>query len=169
MTHSQLAHALPLDQLYRRYGYVVLRRARQILDDEEEAEDVLHDIFASLAQRSGQFRGDSLFSTWLYAVTTNACLTRLRRQKRRSRLLSRHRVGRDIVVAASGEKRVLLGQLLRHLPDELVKVAIYHHLDQMTHAEIATILGCSRRRVGDLLARITRQTAKLAELEAVQC
>jgi RNA polymerase sigma-70 factor (ECF subfamily) len=41
------------------------------------------------------------------------------------------------------------------MPEELAKAAIYHFVDGLTHQEISEILGCSRRHVGDLLARIS--------------
>jgi RNA polymerase sigma-70 factor (ECF subfamily) len=40
------------------------------------------------------------------------------------------------------------------MPDELANAAIYHFVDGLTHQEISQILGCSRRHVGDLIARI---------------
>lgn len=44
-------------------------------------------------------------------------------------------------------------QLLGRLPEQLAAVVVYHHLDGMTHEEISTVLGCSRRQVGYLLER----------------
>ena len=39
------------------------------------------------------------------------------------------------------------------LPDEVAAAVVYHHLDGMTPAEVAELLGCSRRQVGYLLER----------------
>jgi RNA polymerase sigma-70 factor (ECF subfamily) len=50
---------------------------------------------------------------------------------------------------AASEVRRLLGLL----PDDVATAVVYHHLDGMTHAEVAELLGCSRRQVGYLLER----------------
>jgi DNA-directed RNA polymerase specialized sigma24 family protein len=50
---------LSLETLYVTHGPAVLRRARQLLGDEAEAQEVLHDVFTSLIQDPGQFAGRS--------------------------------------------------------------------------------------------------------------
>jgi RNA polymerase sigma-70 factor (ECF subfamily) len=54
--------------------------------------------------------------------------------------------------------------ILRDLDEQLAYLAIYRFVDEMTHAEIAVQLGCSRRHVGDLLVRLEE---KLAAVRAV--
>jgi RNA polymerase sigma-70 factor (ECF subfamily) len=39
------------------------------------------------------------------------------------------------------------------MPDELAQVVVYAYVDEMTHQEIADVLRCSRRQVGNLLQR----------------
>jgi RNA polymerase sigma factor (sigma-70 family) len=53
--------------------------------------------------------------------------------------------------------------LLVKLPRDQASAAIYYHLDGMSHHEIAEVLGCSRRHVGDLLERIRAQVRQLVE------
>ena len=50
----------------------------------------------------------------------------------------------------------MLRSTLRRMPPPLGEVAIYYHLDGLTHAEIAELVGCSRRQVGNHLAAIER-------------
>src|SRR4051812_368461 len=52
------------------------------------------------------------------------------------------------------EQVATVRDLLSRLPDRLAEVAVYYYVDEMTHAEIAGILGCSRRHVGDILQRL---------------
>ncbi len=44
--------------------------------------------------------------------------------------------------------------LLARMPPELARVAVYHYADEMTHDEIALLLECSRRHVGNLIERL---------------
>lgn len=144
----------PLEQLYRSHGPAVLRRARQLLGDEAEAQEVLHDVFTSLLRDPGQFAGRSSPMTFLYRMTTNAALGRLRRQRVRGELLAAHSSDCEPSASAGPETLVELRTWLHSLPDELAQVAIYYHLDDMTQQEIADVLGCSRQWVGKLLMQL---------------
>lgn len=155
-----------LEALYHRHGHGVLRRARQILGDEDEAMDVLHDIFVSLARQPDQFSGRSSMTTWLYSATTHACLNRLRNARTRARLLEQKVVpARATEAAPRGESRVLARELLGALPEDLAMVAVYFYGDEMTLSEIADVMNCSRRHISNLLARL-RQRLTLAEASA---
>ncbi|HEY0711738.1 MAG TPA: sigma-70 family RNA polymerase sigma factor [Polyangia bacterium] len=142
-----------VERRYRAHGHVVLRRARALLGDEDEARDVVQEIFMSMLDRPDQFAGHSHITTWLYAVTTHACFTRLRNRRTRDRLL-RERAPLAAPPPTSLEGATLVRQWLERLPDELALVAVYAHIDEMTQQEIADQIGGSRRRVGDLLQRI---------------
>jgi len=131
----------------------VLRRARAVLGNEEVARDVVQEVFASLVDRPDQFRGESSLTTWLYSATTHGCLNRLRNQRTRARLLT-ERPPSPAGGPPLAESAVILKDLFARIPHELAQAAIYYYADEMTHDEIATVLGCSRRHVGNLLERL---------------
>jgi RNA polymerase sigma factor (sigma-70 family) len=144
----------PLDRLYQSHGPAVLRRARQLLGSDAEAREVLQDVFASLLEKPEQFAGKSSIMTFLYSMTTHLALSRLRRERGRQRLLERHQGTEPELVGPRGQVRAELRELLRTLSPELVDVAVYHYLDEMTQDEIAELLGCSRQWVTKLVARV---------------
>jgi len=146
-----------LEQLYITHGPAVLHRARQLLGDEAEAQEVLHDVFTSLLQNPGQFAGLSSAMTFLYRMTTNAALGRLRRRRTRERLLAANYGGREEATQPSPETLVELRAWLLSLPDDLARVAVYHYLDELTQEEIARVLGCSRQWVGKLLQQLQQR------------
>lgn len=136
---------------YHLHGAMVLRRARRLLRDQAAAQDIVHDVFLLMHERRSEVREDSVVS-WLYIVTTNLCLQRLRSATTRARLNA------TIAFAESepprGDALVEVRSLLAELPEELAVTAMYRFVDEMTHAEIAELMGCSRRHVGDLLVRL---------------
>lgn len=150
--------------LYRSHGPSVLRRARQILGSEDEAADVLQELFVGLVARPERFDGRSAVSTYLYAATTHVCLSRLRDRQNRRRLLDEQvlpwttEVDRRLPDAASAVRGALA-----QLAEDEARAAVYHYLDGMSHAEVAEVLGCSRRHVGDLLVRVARRLDELKE------
>jgi RNA polymerase sigma factor (sigma-70 family) len=143
-----------LEQLYRSHGSAVLRRARQLLGDEADAREVLHDVFISLLESPEQFAGHSSAMTFLYRMTTNNALGRLRSQRSHARLLAAEYTGREEPSSPSAEAFVELRAWVISLPEELARVAIYYHMDEMTQEELAQVLGCSRQWVGKLLQRL---------------
>ena len=147
-------HARAIEDIYRKHGHSVLRRARALLGNEEDARELLQEVFTSLLDRPVQFTGQSNIATWLYSVTTHGCLNRLRNERTRRRLLQAHVPASEEAATGDPEQEALLREVLTRLPRELAEVAVYRYLDGMTQEEIASLLGCSRRHVGDLLGRM---------------
>lgn len=71
-----------LEALYRRHGFRVFRQANALLGNEAEAEEIVQEVFLAVYEKVKMFRGEAAFTTWLYRVTMNATLSRLRRRKR---------------------------------------------------------------------------------------
>src|SRR5262245_42166204 len=80
-------HRELVERAYRAYGHSVLRRARQLLGDEQEACDVMQEVFVALLDRPVTFEGRSALGTYLYAATTHRCFNRLRNRRNRDRLV----------------------------------------------------------------------------------
>ncbi len=150
--------ALDVADLYRKHGGMVFRRARSILGDDERARDVAQDVFLLLHRQRDVLRSGGLVS-WLYTTTTHRCFNVLRNVGTRSRLLGEARATMNTEHHDHSEALVVLRGLLPDLPDDLALLAVYRFVDEMTHAEIAAQLGCSRRHVGDLLVRLEQRLA----------
>ena len=144
-----------IEQLYRSHGHVVLRRARLLMGSEPEAQEALQEVFAALLREPASV-GTSAVG-WLYRATTHFCLNQLRNRRTGARLLEA--APPQNVEAASAEMLAEVRSLLSRLPPEVAAAAVYHHVDGMTHTEVAGLLGCSRRQVGYLLERARQQAA----------
>jgi len=145
-----------IDALYRTHGHAVYRRALRLLQNEDDARDVMQDVFVELQRRGEQFDGRSSIATYLYSMTTHACLNWIRNRRTRLRLLAGYRPGPELI-PARGEGRALAVELLAMLSPDDAALAIYLHCDELTHGEIAALRGCSRRHVGALAARLQRR------------
>jgi RNA polymerase sigma factor (sigma-70 family) len=145
-----------VEKLYRDYGAMVLRRARRILGDEQAARDAMQEVFVRVLKAHSEFRGDASPVTWLYRITTNFCLTALRDEARRRQLLEKNIAPPPAGRNDDPSDRLTVRTLLAGVPEELRDVAVYHWVDQMSHSEIAEIIGVSRRTVGNRLAELER-------------
>jgi RNA polymerase sigma-70 factor, ECF subfamily len=70
------------EALFHRYLSRVYRQAIRLLGDQAEAEEVVQEVFLTVYEKAQTFEGHSAFSTWLYRITMNAALTKLRQRKR---------------------------------------------------------------------------------------
>jgi RNA polymerase sigma-70 factor (ECF subfamily) len=68
-------------ELIRRYDRKILRLARHITGNEEDAEDVLQESFLNAFTHIDRFEGNSKFYTWLVRITVNQALMKLRKRK----------------------------------------------------------------------------------------
>jgi len=148
-----------LEELYRLHAPAAFRRARRMLGDEADAHEVVQDVFVSMLQHPEQYQGKSSLATYLYSAVTHACLNRIRSRRTRERLSARATLPPAAAEPIDAERRLLLHAALRELPDVLAQVAIYYYMDELTQDEIGQIIGCSRRQVGTLLARLSEHPA----------
>jgi RNA polymerase sigma-70 factor (ECF subfamily) len=140
--------------LFRRHGPAVHRRALRILGNEADAEEATQEVFTRALRGADGFRGASQRTTWLYQITTNYCLNRLRDGKRQRALLAEPSPHGE-TSSAPLEDIALLRALLVRVPPDQARAAVYVHLDGMSHEEAAALLGVSRRTVGNLLERLS--------------
>ena len=152
--------AVDVEALYNRYGPMVLRRCRFLLDDESEALDALQDTFVQVLRHRERLdaRGPS---SLLYCIATNVCLNRLRTRRRRSREAGGDDLLAGIASAEDVESRaVAAGFLDRLFASERAStrtMAVLHYVDGMTLEEVARHARLSvsgvRKRLEGLRAR----------------
>lgn len=145
--------ASDLEQLYRAHAAGVFRRARTLLKSHADAHEVVQELFLKLHERPELLAGATSRVGFLYVATTRACLNRLRDGKNRARLL-RERSDVDEHESSRAEGLSALRAALARMPEPLGQLAVYYYFDELTHDEIAPLLGCSRRQVGNLLDRL---------------
>jgi RNA polymerase sigma-70 factor (ECF subfamily) len=147
---AQVNVSTRIHSLYSGYRGKVLKRARQLLWNEQAAEDATQEVFLRLLASDERTLVHPEPLAWLYRVTTNLCLNRLRDEKRRAMLIARNpRTERQPENTA--EVRAVVVDILRRVPSELQEIAIYYHADGMTCDEIASLVGVSRRTIGNRL------------------
>jgi RNA polymerase sigma-70 factor (ECF subfamily) len=132
-----------LDQLLAAIRPDVLRRCTNFLPNPLDAEEACQDTLVAVARRIGSFEGRARFSTWLYQVTTNACLDTYRRLKRRASI-----VGVQLPEQASHEHtsvvagtRVDLLEALEALDPRFAEPVVLRDVFGLDYSEIARQVG----------------------------
>ncbi len=143
----------------------VYAHAKRLLGDAMEAEDVAQEAMLRLWRTAPEWRpGEAKVTTWLYRVTANLCIDRLR--KRRG-------VGLDEIaepvdpqpgVAQQMQDRSrheALQAALATLPERQRQAVVLRHIEGLSNPEIAQVMEISPRAVESLTARGKRALAAL--------
>jgi len=68
-------------ELAERYGPRIYQLALRQMKNPEDAEEVTQDVLLKVYRKIGAFRGDSALSSWIYRITFNTAMSRLRSSK----------------------------------------------------------------------------------------
>ncbi|WP_412476200.1 RNA polymerase sigma factor [Flavobacterium sp. TBRC 19031] len=156
--------------LVEQYKNLVFTLACKMLKNREEAEEVSQDTFVKAFGSLHKFKGDSKFSTWLYKITYNTCLDRLKKNKKKC----------DIVVAVEDftdyQLKVIsdildnidenyrnqrIQECLEMLPSEEAFLLTLYYFDDQSIEEIAKVIDCSTNNVKIKLFRSRKKIASI--------
>lgn len=151
---------IDVEDYYKRYGPMVLRRCRQLLKNEEIAMDALQEVFTKLLSHKKRLK-NQYPSSLLFRISTNTCLNIIRNQHHRLSLASEDTLA-GIAAYDEGEKRFMIKEILDRIFKKEKKstheIAVMHFVDGMTLQEVAHEVGLSlsgvRKRIRELRARI---------------
>jgi RNA polymerase sigma-70 factor, ECF subfamily len=155
-----------ISRLYRKFGPIIYRRCLRFLADPEQAADATQEVFVRAMRHREKLLNDREGLPWLYKVTTNYCINRLR-ARTTTKLVPLPETLQDREAARADQKVLIRDQLSKWLArfDAITsQIALHFHLDGMTQEEIAAAMGLSRRTVGKKLKEV-KMVAKRAVVE----
>ncbi|MCH7989817.1 MAG: sigma-70 family RNA polymerase sigma factor [Planctomycetes bacterium] len=137
------------EQLYRTYKDGLFSAVLSLLDgDRAASEDVLHDVFVTLAERAGKLELTSTLKNYLLACSLNRARDILRRRTRER--ICTERLGNRIPESTESFARLEFSEelsslmaALASLPDKQRDVVVLHIHGQLKFREIAEMLGIS--------------------------
>src|SRR5215213_3920943 len=124
--------------LVEEHSGLVYRVALRILGV-EDAKDASQEVWIRVWRNIKNFRGDSAFSTWLYRITVNTCLSVRRKETRRKE----REYGGDAdpeAAALGAEQREEIQAALGHVRAEHRAALVLRHMEGLAYSEIAQIL-----------------------------
>ena len=157
----QAGDAEAFTALFQCYSARVARQAINLLGNEAETEEVVQEVFLTLYEKANTFRGAAALPTWLYRLTANAALSRLRRRKRRPEVsmddylpqfrADGHHLVRPVVDwsqdverwYATAELRQLLQQAIEELQPLDKAVLVLSDVEELSNRDIGEMLGLS--------------------------
>ena len=158
------------ETLVRLYEKRVFALAVRMCGSREDAAEASQEAFLAAWQGLAFFRGESSFSTWLYRLTSNACVDLLRREGRHRAAagpsLDDEEAGLDVPdqtlspqdEAERRELREAIDRGLEALTPEHRQVLVLREMHQLSYDEIADVLSLD---VGTVKSRISRARKQL--------
>jgi RNA polymerase sigma-70 factor (ECF subfamily) len=171
MRDVQHGNTEAFEQLFARYSPKIYRQALHLLGNDAEAEEIMQEVFLTLYEKATTFRGDAAVSTWLYRLTANAAISRLRRRTQRQEVLiddylpqfqaDGHHQERPLIdwsleleqSLVRDEAHQLLRQAINALQPLDKAVVVLSDLEELSQRETGEILGLS---VAAVKARLHR-------------
>jgi RNA polymerase sigma-70 factor (ECF subfamily) len=151
-----------IELLYRKYGPMVLRRCRYLLQNEEKALDALQDTFVQVLRHKKRLKLDTP-SSLLYRIATNICLNLLRGE-RRSKKSGDDELIMKIADVDDHESNILnrhfIDRIFRRERPSTKTIAVMHYVDGMTLQQVAGEVGLSVSGVRKRL-RSLKENAKI--------
>jgi RNA polymerase sigma-70 factor (ECF subfamily) len=151
-------------ELVHRYESKVYSLALKMLRNPEDAEDVLQDTFLRAYRGIKSFQGNSTFSTWIYRITANSALMRLRRKhlptvsiedadERESPINIADWAPGPVEQLLSQETQRAMSEAVESLPPEFRQVFVLRDIEELSNSEVAEILDLSVAAVKSRLHR----------------
>ena len=150
--------------LLERYQDAFLRKARSILFNELDAEEVVQDAFTKIYVNADKFEPQegAKFSSWAYRILMNTAFTRYQKLvKEGQRFVNidpdfESLIGERALHSGFEDKKDAIERVLIRMPKHFVFVLRLHYLERWSHQDIASETGES---VGTIKARIHRAKA----------
>lgn len=164
----QQQHEPALNDLYVRYSTKVFNTAISYLQNQEDAEEVLQDVFVSLFEDARKFNFNSSVSTWIYRITVNKSLDYLRKRNSKKRtgifVAMYKRETNEVIhhptdfvhpgnTLENKEDAKLLFRAIDRLPETQKTAIILTKIEGLKQQECAEIMGITRKAVESLIQR----------------
>ncbi len=150
--------------LIERHYERIYRVGARVLGNEDDAADLAQDVCIGLAARLPSWKGDSLFTTWLYRVVVNAARDRLRRAGARRR--NEHAFAEiDTLKRDARAERESDGIWLWHTLDALgadLRTTVILVIEEgLSHAEAARVLDVAESTVSWRMHKVRKRLRAL--------
>lgn len=155
------------NELVRRYQEKLYWIARRFVNNHDDADDVVQEVFIKSYKALKEFRGESSVYTWLYRITVNYALNHIRRNRVREFFkideffdIESDTDERPDKMYERQEQQELIEQAVAVLPEKQKAVFILRYYEELPYEEIAKILKTS---VGGLKANYFHAVKKIGE------
>ncbi len=147
------------------YAAIIIKICRAYTNSQEDFEDYYQEVCLQIWKSHDNFRGQSEWSTWIYRLSLNVCLTLLKKKKNKHQHFASDSLP-DVVIedsqAFSDESLKELYSAIKQL-SEIDRGVILLYLEEKSYQEIAEIIGTNSNNIGVRIKRIKERLKKILD------
>lgn len=144
------------------YVAIIVKICRAYTDSEEDFEDYYQEVCLQIWRSKDNYKNKSEWSTWVYRIALNVCLTLLKKKKKGSKISLDYQ---PIEVAENNQ--AFANESLNELYTAIKKLSsvnrmiILLYLEEKPYKEIAEIIGTTPNNIAVKINRIKEQLKKI--------
>ena len=138
------------------FAPIIIKICRAYTDTQEDFEDYYQEVCLQIWRSSDNFKQQSEWSTWIYRLSLNVCLTLLKKKKNNSQQFASDYLPAEVTEDSRAFVDESLDQLynaIRQL-SEVDRGVILLYLEEKSYQEIADIIGTNANNIGVRIKRI---------------
>ena len=149
------------------YKVMVFTIAQRMMKNREEAEEVSQDAFIKVYRSLKKFKGDAKLSTWIYRITYNTCLDRIKKYKKEERNVPIEEVNGQAIAEMGNalqemeikERSTMVKNCIQKLSSSDAAILTLFYMEEKDLKELAKIFGLT---VNTAKVRLFRARTRLA-------
>lgn len=145
------------------FAAIIIKICRVYTNTQEDFEDYYQEVCLQIWKSHRNFQEKSEWSTWIYRLSLNVCLTLLKKKKNNRKHFVSDAVPEDVIEDSHTFKDESLNQLynaIKHL-SEVDRAVILLYLEEKSYQEIAEIIGTNPNNIGVRIKRIKERLKKI--------
>ncbi len=152
-------------QIINKYQHMAFTLASSIVKNKQDAEEVTQDAFYKAYKALGNYKGDAVFSTWLYRIIYNTAVSKIRGCKTDTSDLDHPEVDKQELVnfgenlnrLEQQERKKILKEALSRLKEDDAFIILLYYYQEKSIEEIEQVTGLSKSNVKIKLHRGRKQ------------
>lgn len=145
------------------YASIIIKICRAYTNTQEDFEDYYQEVCLQIWRSKDSFQGQSAWSTWIYRLSLNVCMTLLKKKKKKDQYFASDYIPVDIPETEKvfkNESLQLLYNAIKQL-SEVDRAVILLYLEEKSYQEIADIIGTNSNNIGVRIKRIKERLKKI--------
>lgn len=147
------------------YSAIIIKICRAYTDTQQDFEDYYQEVSLQIWKSRSNFKGQSEWSTWVYRLTLNVCMTLLKKRKNNHQYSAFDHLPEkenEEPRAFADESLDQLYNAIRQLSD-VDRAVILLYLEEKSYQEIADIIGTNTNNIGVRITRIKERLKKILD------
>lgn len=149
------------------YAGIIIKICRAYTNSQDDFEDYYQEVCLQIWRSRDNFSGQSEWSTWLYRVSLNVCLTYLKKSKKDPQKFASDTLPEELIEDSHVFKDESINQLYVAIKklSEIDRAVILLYLEEHSYQEIAEIIGTNQNNIGVRIKRIKERLFKILNTE----